>query len=284
MTTRRGFRAWISVALMTVCVAAGVPAGAQDAQDVPGSRDILVSRLPGYHVCDFEERDFDRETFSRGAGDDVQEVPIEGHVVRLGYCLTSGTPQRSMLQIYRNYETVLKQLGATMAFANGQYDMHATLTKDGRETWLHLVGNEYEYRVVVAEKGGMLLELATAADLLAALNNSGHVALLINFDTAKATLRPDAKPVIDQIIALMRENPTLRIQIEGHTDNAGTAASNKTLSEARARTVLNALVAGGIPAARMTAAGFGQERPIAPNSDDAGRTKNRRVELVKLSG
>jgi outer membrane protein OmpA-like peptidoglycan-associated protein len=73
----------------------------------------------------------------------------------------------------------------------------------------------------------------------------------------------------------------LRLAIEGHTDNAGSAAANKPLSQQRAQAVVTALTARGIAGARLTAAGFGSEKPIADNATEAGRAKNRRVELVK---
>jgi OmpA-OmpF porin, OOP family len=69
--------------------------------------------------------------------------------------------------------------------------------------------------------------------------------------------------------------------IEGHTDNTGTPASNQTLSQARAKSVVEALVTGGISRDRLAAKGFGQDRPIADNRTDEGRAKNRRVEIVK---
>ncbi|HEU0289221.1 MAG TPA: OmpA family protein, partial [Burkholderiales bacterium] len=74
---------------------------------------------------------------------------------------------------------------------------------------------------------------------------------------------------------------SLSIAVEGHTDNVGQATANKALSEQRARSVMNAIVAVGIDPKRVSAAGFGQERPIADNRSEEGRSKNRRVELVK---
>ena len=80
---------------------------------------------------------------------------------------------------------------------------------------------------------------------------------------------------------MLKAAPTLSIGIEGHTDNVGQALANKTLSEKRAQSVMAAVVGAGIDAKRLTAAGFGQERPVADNRSEEGRAKNRRVELVK---
>jgi outer membrane protein OmpA-like peptidoglycan-associated protein len=80
---------------------------------------------------------------------------------------------------------------------------------------------------------------------------------------------------------MMKSNPDLKIGVEGHTDNVGSPASNKTLSEARAKSVVSALVAQGISADRLTPAGYGQDNPVADNNTEEGRAKNRRVELIK---
>jgi outer membrane protein OmpA-like peptidoglycan-associated protein len=79
----------------------------------------------------------------------------------------------------------------------------------------------------------------------------------------------------------MKSHPDLKLSIEGHTDNVGTPASNKTLSEQRAKAVLDAVVKLDVAANRMTALGWGQDKPIADNRSEDGRAKNRRVEIVK---
>ena len=84
------------------------------------------------------------------------------------------------------------------------------------------------------------------------------------------------------MLALLRQNPQLRLAVQGHTDNAGTPAHNQQLSEARARTVVAALTNAGTSASRLQATGLGQTKPLADNATEAGRAKNRRVELVKL--
>jgi outer membrane protein OmpA-like peptidoglycan-associated protein len=86
---------------------------------------------------------------------------------------------------------------------------------------------------------------------------------------------------VRQIIELMTNQPALTVSIEGHTDNEGNAATNKTLSIDRAKAVVKAVVEGGIQANRLSAVGWGQEKPVADNRTEEGRAKNRRVELVK---
>lgn len=83
---------------------------------------------------------------------------------------------------------------------------------------------------------------------------------------------------------LLNSHPTLNLAVEGHTDNVGTPDYNRQLSDARARSVVAALAVRGVEGRRLKATGYGQDKPIADNSAENGRAKNRRVELVKMSG
>ncbi len=103
----------------------------------------------------------------------------------------------------------------------------------------------------------------------------------ITFDVGKSTIKPESMGEINRIVQLMTENPDLKFSVEGHTDSTGNAASNQTLSEARSKAIVDKLVSMGIAADRLTASGKGQNNPIADNSTDEGRAKNRRVEFVK---
>jgi outer membrane protein OmpA-like peptidoglycan-associated protein len=107
------------------------------------------------------------------------------------------------------------------------------------------------------------------------------MALYINFDTGKSNIKPESMAIIEQIAALLKAYPELKVSIEGHTDNVGTAQSSMALSSQRAKSVMNAIVQKGIAATRLTALGWGQEKPIADNRSEEGKTKNRRVEIVK---
>jgi len=104
----------------------------------------------------------------------------------------------------------------------------------------------------------------------------------ILFETGRSELRPESRPVLKEIAATMQQHPDLDVLIEGHTDNVGSAASNLSLSEARARAVKAALVGEfGIGEGRITTQGLGDTKPAAPNATAAGRAQNRRVEVVK---
>ena len=104
----------------------------------------------------------------------------------------------------------------------------------------------------------------------------------ILFATGKADLQPESRPVLKEIASTMKQHADLVILIEGHTDNVGSAASNLTLSDARAAAVKAALVTDfGIEADRISTKGFGDTKPAMPNTTAAGRAQNRRVEIVK---
>lgn len=103
----------------------------------------------------------------------------------------------------------------------------------------------------------------------------------ITFETGKATLKPESMGEINRIAKLMQENPNLSFEVQGHCDATGSDKVNDPLSQKRAEAIVAALVDKGIAAARLTAVGKGSHSPIASNSTDEGRAKNRRVEFVK---
>jgi OOP family OmpA-OmpF porin len=125
------------------------------------------------------------------------------------------------------------------------------------------------------------IKAPTAVQMKKDIDANGKAILNINFDTDKSDLLPDGKKVVDEIFTLLKNNADLKIAIEGHTDNAGSGDRNKKLSADRANTILKVLTGRGIAASRLTAAGFGAERPLVANDSKENMAKNRRVELVK---
>jgi outer membrane protein OmpA-like peptidoglycan-associated protein len=109
--------------------------------------------------------------------------------------------------------------------------------------------------------------------------NASIVLKNIFFDVNKYDLKPESQVELDKVVQLMQDNPAVKIQIEGHTDNVGNDADNMKLSENRAKAVVNYLVSKNISAARLTAKGFGATKPIAENNTEEGRAQNRRTEL-----
>lgn len=122
----------------------------------------------------------------------------------------------------------------------------------------------------------------TADDITKDLTEKGKSILYINFDTDKSSISADGKGIVNEIAAALKKNTTLKIAIEGHTDNTGEAAHNKKLSDDRAKAVLSALTSDGIDKTRLSATGFGAERPLVANDSESNKAKNRRVELVKI--
>ncbi len=109
----------------------------------------------------------------------------------------------------------------------------------------------------------------------------------VQFEFDRADLRPEAFPILNEVVRLLKVNPDVElVSIEGHTDDVGTDEHNNELSEARAKSVLNYLVQRGIASKRLTSKGFGESKPIAPNTTDEGRAKNRRVEfhILQIKG
>jgi OOP family OmpA-OmpF porin len=112
---------------------------------------------------------------------------------------------------------------------------------------------------------------------------TGRVALYgLYFDTDKADLKPESAPSLAEIAKLLKAEPNLKVYIVGHTDNVGVFDYNMSLSQRRAKSVVDQLVQSyGISPDRLKPAGAGMIAPVASNDDEAGRAKNRRVEIVK---
>lgn len=110
----------------------------------------------------------------------------------------------------------------------------------------------------------------------------GNKVILKNifFDTNKFDIRDESKAELSKLIEFLNVNPTVHIEISGHTDNAGADQFNQTLSENRARSVYEYLVTNGIAAARLVYKGYGKTQPIAPNTTDEEKAKNRRTEFM----
>ncbi|MFO1281750.1 MAG: OmpA family protein [Burkholderiales bacterium] len=279
-------------ASIIVCAAIAMPALAQTPPDLPGSRDHpLLSRYPGSYIAEYI-RNFDAVEMTvpgRGGGEPGRER-VEGDATTIRYFHGSPERQPSALQVIRNYQNAIRSLGGAVVFERlpregdgGETTLR--VATGGKDVWVRVVPEIFSaptqsVQLVVVEVAAMA-QVVTANELADALKRQGFVALYIGFDTGKWDLKPDGVATVREIVALMKADPSLKLAVEGHTDNVGTPAANKTLSANRANAVVRAVVAAGVEAGRMSAAGFGQERPVADNRTEEGRAKNRRVELVK---
>jgi len=265
-----------------------------------------LSLIEGYQpakVGDNKDVTFDRYEFFDGARINA----VEG---RLQTTEAAGQGS-SAYQIFKTYESLMTGLGGVKVFEGTAEQMDAAgvkfsdmrhrqpvyggdqmgvyaLRRPASEVWVEayvkLHGQEGTYFLTVVEKQTLEIKasLLPAEKMKQELDAKGHVTLYINFDFGKADIKPESQPIIDQIVKLLKTNPDLSLTVEGHTDNVGAPPYNKKLSDARARSVVSALTAQGIDAQRLTAVGYGQEKPIADNRTDSGRAQNRRVELVKV--
>jgi outer membrane protein OmpA-like peptidoglycan-associated protein len=265
----------------------------------------------GYHK---DSKDFDRAWVI--AGDELRAV--EGRTSERWF--PPSAVKMSMLSAFRNYETAIKSMGGVRVdtvhpidpgfIARNGGDKEAVLKKlaipnshltqpgdtptfaqylvrtPQGNIWIALFFFDDDLNMsieVVHEKAmEQTVALVKADAMAAALAKDGHIALYLNFDNDSDVIRDDSKAAIDEIAKMMAADASLKVRVEGHTDNNGKAAHNTTLSRARAESVVKAISAKQIARDRLMPEGVGADRPLADNSNEEGRAKNRRVELVKI--
>src|SRR6266498_5889113 len=223
--------------------------------------------------------DFDRYEFFDG----TKIITIEG---RLATIAADGN-NASAFQVFKTYESLVTGLGGVKVFEGKAEDMDPLrlefsdmrhrypvygtdhigvymLRMPESEIWVEAYINPNQrgpYYLTVVEKKALEVKasLLPAEEMKKELDAKGHVALYINFDFDKADIKPESQPIVEQIVKLLKNNPNLNLTVEGHTDNIGTPAYNKRLSDARAKSVVAALTAQDIEARRLKAAGYGQD-------------------------
>ena len=269
--------------LRVMAVLVAMTASAQTS-DFKGYKDpALFTRMPHYFLSGedaFTDKAFDAYEFTVKSG--TQNV--EGHHLRYGYYFdeAAGSPP-SMLQIVRNYEAAAKTIGGEILWDDTRRTT-IRVAKNGQETWLALEafneGRLYELNIVERQlmKQGVV---ANAAALNSGLKGNGHVEVPgIFFDFGKSDVKPESEAALKEVAAMLGANPALKVWVVGHTDNVGSADGNLKLSEARAAAVVKALAQRGIAPGQLAPHGAGPYAPVASNSTDDGRARNRRVELV----
>lgn len=289
-------------------------------QDEEGSKDHpIVSRFEGSVIKAYEYFSYDRLKLATGMEEgEVEKTAFEGKVTRIVY---KGPEGHSSLEIYRNYQMALKDAGfeilqeciddhqKCMKFAHFQidgykYGEHAGSGKDARYLFAKLDDPEGDIRVsvhtalgggptpytllqVVEEKpmdtGKVQVDIDAEA-MAEDIDKKGSVRVYgIHFDTDKATIKKKSESTLAEIATLLEQKPKLRLGIVGHTDAVGNMEYNMDLSRKRAQAVVNFLSSEhGISENRLTSHGVGPLAPVASNEDEAGRARNRRVELVKI--
>ena len=281
----RRSRWWLLVGVWAVLFIVALAPGVSAAQEPPGAKDHpMVPRMPNFTISEYEFNDFEAASFPVG---NDKETSVEGTHWRFTYAIKEGVKPPSELQILRNYANAFKSKNFKTEFYAEPGDGVFSLKTAQSEMWCRVRpggGSGETYNIEIVEKAGMeqSIEL-NASELAKALDANGSVAIHgILFDTGKATIKPDSEKVLATIGDVLKANAALKLEIQGHTDNVGQKAANQTLSQQRAESVRQYLITKfGIAAARLTAAGFGDAKPVGPNTTEDGRAQNRRVELVK---
>lgn len=234
---------------------------------------------------------------------------LEGYVTQVAY--STYDLKRSTLEIARNYENALQAGGFKLVFkcsarekSCGPYSTEPLLGSFPKDDEYYVLGRSLDkatgdtltlairvpqpsYHHVIVVRGKAMDTGKAKVDASAmekGLAAQGHMALYgILFDFGKSSLQAESAATLTEIAALLKQQPNLKLHVVGHTDNVGSFDANMTLSKARAATVVEALVKQyGIVANRLMAHGASSMAPVATNRTDAGRTENRRVELVEM--
>ncbi len=246
----------------------------------------LLTRMPGSWLYNCDHKQFDGRDFKIVRGKNVETIRVEGQLWWLTYYPQNDLKSKpSELQIRRNFENAIQNIGGTLVGTTQSNRQVYKLTKDGKEIWIE-VWAEFtgKYGFTIIQKEGMVQDVVGNAQVFSNdIRTTGHAAVYgIYFDTGRSDIKPESAAAIAEIAKLLKSDPGLKIHVVGHTDNVGNVEGNIKLSQGRAEAVVQALVRNhGIAASRLRSFGCGQFAPVTTNDTDAGRAKNRRVELVK---
>lgn len=269
----------VTLGLLLIASTSASALAQEDPQDAEGCKDSpLIQRMPGSHInsCDNKEFDSVKVPVGKDADGNITEKTVEGETWTWDMGNREGL---SDVQVFRNFQNALKQANWTVDYAQ---DNQITAHKGADYIFLDNMNAGFYYQTVVHLKEMQQEVTADAGKMASELAQNGHVAVYgIQFASGKAAIQPDSEPILNQIVDLLKNDPNLKLRVEGHTDNTGNKDANKRLSQERATAVAAWLSQHGIDHGRLTAAGFGDTRPLADNSTEEGKAKNRRVELVK---
>ena len=268
-TTVRMVMDFVEVAPPPISLTLQEPAATPEKMPSPNKGDFpYLAPLPG--------------SLFRGGGEDAAPFRLTPKGATQAELVANGSVQRSYsLKDLSNvlfqtvYHDALTKAGWEIVEETANYEVIiAHYGKNGRNIWAYLDDHGDQYSIQVGKE-------AAPDQMKSSLASACHVALYgVLFDFNKATLQPASDGPLQQVATLMAANPTLNIEVQGHTDNVGTDTYNQGLSEARAKSVMTWLTQHGVAASRMSAKGYGKTMPVADNNTDDGRMKNRRVEIA----
>ena len=201
------------------------------------------------------------------AGAQQEEIVANGTLYRY-----YDFPNISHVLLTTEYRDALIKAGWVIV-QEGSNVIRAHYAQRGRNIWVKVEPAGYGYALSVGDAG--------TPDLGASLAKACHIAIYgVLFDFNKSTLQPASDAALQPVANIMAADKTLKLEVQGHTDNVGNDAYNQTLSEARAKAVMTWLTQHGVAGDRLTAKGYGKTKPVADNGNDDGRAKNRRVEIA----
>lgn len=171
-----------------------------------------------------------------------------------------------------------------MGYAGQNMKFWVLRTKDKGNIYIQYLSNNAGASLNVLQEANFkqTITKVTADDIANDLTKNGKSILYINFDVDQAKITQEGDEIVTEIANALKKDNALKISIEGHTDNSGDAKHNKKLSNDRANAVMQKLIALGIDKTRLSAIGYGAEKPLVANDTEENKAKNRRVELVKV--
>jgi len=272
-----------NIARLFLAASLGLAATAFAEPDRKGCTDpaLFPVRMPGYYIVDCKSAEFDAYEFKLP---NARKQRQEGKYTFVTYQIERGKQEPGAVAVVRNYEEALKKIGGTVANTVPNWWVNGSVVLDGKEVWAEAERGNGKIWIRTIEKVAMKqYVVADATALSNDIRAKGHVAVYdIHFDTGKAIVKPESKPALDEVAKLLKGDPGLKLWVVGHTDSVGTVEDNMRLAQARGEAVAAELVKSyGIAAGRLKGYGVGPLAPVAGNDDEAGRAKNRRVDLVK---
>jgi len=276
-------RAVVLVLAAALTMAFSAPRAARAAQDAALEHPVIkpmsgASLLPN---STFEE--FGRLRVPSPEDGRTVSKDAEGKYWHLEYQLEDRRTGRT--EIMANYASEARRVGGEVLSQTATRLVFRIVRRGGGTTWARLdTRTNGAYEVDIIDEADLVRSVEfDAGALLEALHRTGKVAIYgILFDVDKADLRPGSGQVIDTVAAVLKSEPTLRLEVHGHTDATGAAERNRQLSRDRAQAVVHALALYGIETGRIVPRGFGPDQPVGDNSTEEGRQQNRRVELVQI--
>jgi len=275
-------RLFLSFTFLLFLFAAAGSAQGPLAPDAAGCADShTLSKLPGCRVDTCEKKDGDHLDLTIKDEENGQSVtaPVDGDSRTVRYECVDGTKPKSIVE---QAAAALRAAGFEVPYLFAEEE--GALTAHNTEMWVTVESASHFYTLVELKLTAPDFEsINDAASMAEAIDKYGRVPLYgIHFLSGRADIAPESVIALRELAIMLDDNPDWNIRVEGHTDNLGAKDANMTLSMRRATAVVAYLIGRGVKRTRLEPGGMADSRPIAANDTEAGRAKNRRIEIVKL--